>query len=339
MRILNILYQRLLPSAADIRHYQAGIEYRDNRSCCRRCQTLTGHGRKPRRKWLCCEKRFLQSKTLETFHFLRNINDEVEQMESLERRLLLGRITKALQTASVDPLQPMESGNTKMLAVVSSFIRQCQVVLSPRALVRVFDDIVNYLEGLKEEAAYQESTAALPNIEDYLRVRLGTIGLRPFFTILRHTLTISTSNIKDSSSFWTSPLHSKLLDCIQPAIGLQNDIVGLSKDIKKSVRMNLVMVLLEQQHKTTSNLEAVSMARTTAVSIHNTKMQEVMRVWADIKAANARASVPVEAYKSSGDVVECGAEYSCGGTQVQGEGDTDATVDGPAFDQPGDEVI
>lgn len=109
-------------------------------------------------------------------------------MESLERRLLLGRITKALQTASVDPLQPMESGNTKMLAVVSSFIRQCQVVLSPRALVRVFDDIVNYLEGLKEEAAYQESTAALPNIEDYLRVRLGTIGLRPFFTILRHTL-------------------------------------------------------------------------------------------------------------------------------------------------------
>ena len=61
--------------------------------------------------------------------------------------------------------------------------------------------------------------------------------------------------------------------------------MGLSKDIKKSVRMNLVMVLLEQQHKTTSNLEAVSMARTTAVSIHNTKMQEVMRVWADIKAA------------------------------------------------------
>ncbi|EMD62209.1 hypothetical protein COCSADRAFT_173593 [Bipolaris sorokiniana ND90Pr] len=264
------------------------------------------------------------------FHFLRNINDEVEQMESLERRLLLGRITKALQTASVDPLQPMESGNTKMLAVVSSFIRQCQVVLSPRALVRVFDDIVNYLEGLKEEAAYQESTAALPNIEDYLRVRLGTIGLRPFFTILRHTLTISTSSIKDSSSFWTSPLHSKLLDCIQPAIGLQNDIVGLSKDIKKSVRMNLVMVLLEQQHKTTSDLEAVSMALTTAVSIHNTKMQEL---------GSARASVPVEAYKSSGDVVECGAEYSCGGTQVQGEGDTDATVDGPAFDQPGDEVI
>ncbi|KAJ5064424.1 hypothetical protein J3E74DRAFT_402880 [Bipolaris maydis] len=289
------------------------------------------------------------------FHFLCDIDDEVEQMESMERGLLLGRITKALQTASVDPLKLPKSGHAKLLALVGSFIRQCQVVLSPQVLSHVFADIIDCLEGLKEEAAYQEGTAVLSSIEDYLRVRLGTIGLRPFFTILRHTLvameaqkTISTSSNNDTSSFWTSPLHQKLLNSTQRTIGLQNDIVGLSKDIEKGVRMNLAVVLLEQQHKTTSDLEAVSKARSMAVSIHNTEMQKVMRVWADIKEARystaaqlggTRASVPVEAYESFGDVVECGAEYGGGGTEVQSKGATNATVDEAASNQSWHEVI
>ncbi|EUC38571.1 hypothetical protein COCCADRAFT_82332, partial [Bipolaris zeicola 26-R-13] len=90
------------------------------------------------------------------FHFLCEIDDEVEQMESSERGLLLGRIMKALQTVSVDPLQSAEVGHAKLLTVVSSFIRQCQVVLSPQALTPVFADIIDYIGGLKEEAVYQE---------------------------------------------------------------------------------------------------------------------------------------------------------------------------------------
>ncbi|EUC43436.1 hypothetical protein COCMIDRAFT_100849, partial [Bipolaris oryzae ATCC 44560] len=90
------------------------------------------------------------------FHFLCDVDDEFEQMASLERGLLLERIKKALQTASVNPLQPTESGHAKLLAVVSSFIRQCQVVLSPQTLAQVFADVIDCLEGLNQDASYLE---------------------------------------------------------------------------------------------------------------------------------------------------------------------------------------
>ncbi|KAI1670239.1 hypothetical protein A1F96_07525 [Pyrenophora tritici-repentis] len=147
------------------------------------------------------------------FHFLCNIDDEIERMDSLERNLVLGRIIEALHAMTLDQphltehIKPLRSikdifkrvemsshrkillttqkrtainsdpgafsnivsqvrmmghdlaknDHVKALALASSFIRQCQVVLSPRALPKVFTEVVNVLEALKEESAYLDS--------------------------------------------------------------------------------------------------------------------------------------------------------------------------------------
>ncbi|KAI0592596.1 hypothetical protein TUN199_05176 [Pyrenophora tritici-repentis] len=309
------------------------------------------------------------------FHFLCNIDDEIERMDSLERNLVLGRIIEALHAMTLDQphltehIKPLRSikdifkrvemsshrkillttqkrtainsdpgafsnivsqvrmmghdlaknDHVKALALASSFIRQCQVVLSPRALPKVFTEVVNVLEALKEESAYLDRKV-LPSIEDYLRLRVRTIGLTPFFAILAnisdgveaqeakefragnnsdgkhlHDNRSTTSSSGDTSSFWTSPLHKRFSDCIQRTVGLQNDIVGLDKDIEKGEKMNLAVLLVEQQNETTENLEAIHRARATAVLMHNTEMQNVIRRWADIKAANHSHVVQVYA--------------------------------------------
>ncbi|RMZ73586.1 hypothetical protein GMOD_00008120 [Pyrenophora seminiperda CCB06] len=80
-----------------------------------------------------------------------------------------------------------QSDHGKVLALASSFIRQCQVVLPHQSLPKVFAEVINMLEALKEESVYRETTF-LPSLGDYLRLRLGPIGISPFFAILANAL-------------------------------------------------------------------------------------------------------------------------------------------------------
>ncbi|KAL6168774.1 hypothetical protein ACJQWK_05146 [Exserohilum turcicum] len=310
------------------------------------------------------------------FHFLCNVDDEIEQMDSSGRSLILERIIEALRDISLDRLRQMEhikpkrdfmdilqrvnmslhrkvplttqermdisnvpeayfdivdqqptinddvveSRHAKVIALASNFIRQCQAVISPETLPKVFAEVINVVEALRDESAYRESNV-LPSIEAYLRLRVRTIGLSPFFAILADTLVgieahqakefktgnndeekdlhddgMTSSTGSSNPGFWTSPLHKRLCDCIKITVGLQNDIVGLAKDMEKGERMNLAVLLVEQQNESTQSLEAIQAALSTAVFMHNTEMQNVIRHWADIKTADYSPAVQVYAH-------------------------------------------
>ncbi|USP80494.1 hypothetical protein yc1106_07768 [Curvularia clavata] len=309
------------------------------------------------------------------FHFLCNIDDEIERMESLGRALVLERIIEALKATDLDkvnltehitpargavdifkrlniglhhkvPLTTLErtadsthsavcsnitrqgrtivnniteSGHERVFALAFNFIRQCKMVLSSQTISKVFAEVINCLEALKKEPDSQESMEML-SIEDYMQLRMRTIGLSPFFVILETTLVdienekikalelgsnndtkdlrghrSTTGHSNDSSSFWTSLLHKKLCESIQRIAGLQNDIVGLSRDMENGEYLNLAVLLLKQRNQATKNQQAINKARATAVLMHNKEMQNLIINWADIQAAYHSTAVHIYA--------------------------------------------
>lgn len=59
--------------------------------------------------------------------------------------------------------------------------------------------------------------------------------------------------------------------------------------------MNLAVLLVEQQSENIENLEVIQKARSTDISMHNTEMENVMKYWTEIKAANYSPVVQVYA--------------------------------------------
>jgi hypothetical protein len=100
------------------------------------------------------------------------------------------------------------------------------------------NDICDMCEGLREELLFRQGK--LPNtLETYLQFRGRTMGIHPFFTLIR-TL----------HQPITEEYHSGLLELqkrVSLVLGLQNDLVGLEKDRRNGEPMNAVLVSLKEQ--------------------------------------------------------------------------------------------
>ncbi|KAI6869000.1 hypothetical protein KC338_g3696 [Hortaea werneckii] len=90
-------------------------------------------------------------------------------------------------------------------------------------------------ESMKDEIALRQST--ISDERTYLQIRTRTVGLAPFFTVLKAEF------CEESGSDAVIDGHlDRLQELISMLVGLQNDLVGLERDIAGSETCNIVLL-------------------------------------------------------------------------------------------------
>ncbi|CAG8009484.1 unnamed protein product [Penicillium olsonii] len=130
-----------------------------------------------------------------------------------------------------------DNGFAKILLSFQSYCSQ-HLDLSDDVCTELRSDIQDMCQGLLDELLFRQGV--LPNtLETYLRFRGRTMGIHPFFTLIR-------TMHSPPCSKYLSGLRD-LQTQVSLVLGLQNDLVGLEKDRRKGETMNAVLVSLNEQ--------------------------------------------------------------------------------------------
>ncbi|KAJ5971273.1 uncharacterized protein N7479_001191 [Penicillium vulpinum] len=128
----------------------------------------------------------------------------------------------------------------KVASILCFFQEYCvqKLELCESTARELSNDICDMCEGLLEELLFRQGI--LPNnLETYLQFRGKTMGIHPFFTLIR---TLHQPIERE----YLSKLRD-LQNRISLILGLQNDLVGLEKDRRNGETMNAVLVSLKEQ--------------------------------------------------------------------------------------------
>ncbi|KXG52215.1 Terpenoid synthase [Penicillium griseofulvum] len=128
----------------------------------------------------------------------------------------------------------------KVASILCFFLEYCiqQLDLSESIARELSDDICDMCQGLLDELLFRRGLLS-NNLKTYLQFRGKTMGIHPFFTLIR-TLH------KPIDAEYLSGLRD-LQKRVSLVLGLQNDLVGLEKDRRNGETMNAVLVSLKEQ--------------------------------------------------------------------------------------------
>jgi hypothetical protein len=132
------------------------------------------------------------------------------------------------------------SPTNRVAAILSLFLDYCvqKLNLSESVYRELSDDICDMCQGLLDELRFRQGNFS-STLEAYLKFRGRTMGIHPFFTLIR-TLH------RPLEGEYLSGLRD-LQTRVSLVLGLQNDLVGLEKDRRNGETMNAVLVSLEEQ--------------------------------------------------------------------------------------------
>ncbi|KAI9923920.1 hypothetical protein MW887_008225 [Aspergillus wentii] len=129
-------------------------------------------------------------------------------------------------------------GHDQVGFILNAFRDHCGSQLSPTVADSLMQAVYGVFQGLIDEFSFRQGH--LPNtLETYMGIRNRTIGLDPFFVLIR-------SIFHPSEYLDELALLQKTVCTVN---GLQNDLVGLDKDLKEGELMNAVVVLQGQDHQ------------------------------------------------------------------------------------------
>jgi hypothetical protein len=123
-----------------------------------------------------------------------------------------------------------------------------------------FAEVSDVCKGLIWELDYREGNVIEKDLRTYLQIRSRTIGITPSFVLVYH-LHCPTNRSKAA--------FIDLQRVVSLAAGLQNDLIGLEKDLQNGEFMNAVAVALRAMEKETSDQAALSEAISSISRIHN----------------------------------------------------------------------
>ncbi|TKA79830.1 hypothetical protein B0A55_02786 [Friedmanniomyces simplex] len=172
--------------------------------------------------------------------FLCSVDDEVERLDVDTAELALSDsatiLTSSLRSnerssqryggACLDPACDAIRAWTK------NFIRQLRGLVPLAVYNRLIDSVLDVLEAMLAEVLLRQTSAV--DIETYLLVRTRTVGLRPFFVLLQADLQLDVGGPSSDSA-----LHA-LEANVTLAVALQNDIVGLWRDLAEGESFNII---------------------------------------------------------------------------------------------------
>ncbi|VUC30506.1 unnamed protein product [Clonostachys rosea] len=119
------------------------------------------------------------------------------------------------------------------------------------------------------------------DLDTYMSIRSRTISLNPFFEVIKCEYF--------PTSWRPNMAWERLQEAVSSAAGLQNDLVGLERDIQNGEQMNAVVVLMRSRTRTRSTNEPRSLLAQcvdTTVNEHNRRVEIVFRQAARILEMN-----------------------------------------------------
>lgn len=214
------------------------------------------------------------------FHLFCFFDDETEKMSAKEAKIAMKHCISILEktcrtkAAGATALQRanvhytlwlssrLPSGGTIAFATYL-FVQQAQRLLRTETLNRVAAKIIQLFKAYSHEIECRENINNL-SVDAYRKLRSGTIGLAPFWEILRGNLFFEMErNFVEATSL-------KLESHVAAVVGLQNDLVGLAKDLEDGDQMNYVSLRAERESLNTRQALAA------AIELHNRTVREAV---------------------------------------------------------------
>ncbi|KAK4034827.1 isoprenoid synthase domain-containing protein [Parachaetomium inaequale] len=167
------------------------------------------------------------------------MDDILETLEVGDRELVLNEaITVLRQAKSPQSLEPSApAAKDKRVQVLASVLfDHCSRYLSPRSAQAFFKAVGEVLEAHVEEIHFLQGQHT-KSFAQYLNIRSRTIALNPFFEVIK-TEYLATADWELNTA-WL-----RLQNEVSRVAGLQNDLIGLLRDIEDGEQLNAVMVLM-----------------------------------------------------------------------------------------------
>ena len=173
------------------------------------------------------------------FALLCKFDDEIELLSSEAARTALEESIILLQASVLGTngaeatisLVSFSSNSERAVALTEAFISQLRGSLPRRLYAKLITIVIACWEAMILETALRTNPDDVDE-NAYLSIRSETVGLKPFFLLLSHAT--GASRCYRSSS--------ELQRQISLVVGLQNDMLGLSKDITSSECSNFVIL-------------------------------------------------------------------------------------------------
>lgn len=217
------------------------------------------------------------------YTFLCVMDDAVEKLDNM---MALNQAIAKLQTAGEDAEEDSvpESysrsysdayqrniDEVRILAFTAAYISHTRALLPHdlhRGLLRASATV---LEAMLSESQWR--TQASIEESTYLFIRCETIGMRPFF-LLAHYNFDPTSALK--------PRHPRLetaMSNLRTAVGLQNDLIGLERDLGEGELFNYVL------RSRRPSVEKMGQRWMRAIALHNEAIRSAIEAWKVLRRA------------------------------------------------------
>ncbi|KAF4764373.1 hypothetical protein HAV15_000896 [Penicillium sp. str.  len=164
---------------------------------------------------------------------------------------------------TIAALQGNKENNDRM------FQKHCCQYLSDAAVKDFFREICTVFHGFLQENRFQRGYLKR-NLQNYMEIRTRTIGIAPFFSLIRSDL---------SPPDYYSDNILAMQKAVNVAAGLQNDLVGLERDIDEKESMNAVLVSMGEPLGK-EEAQGTKLADTIAAvcAFHNSSIAEVVQI-------------------------------------------------------------
>lgn len=111
----------------------------------------------------------------------------------------------------------------------------CSRNLTPQSAAAFFKAVSGVFEAHIDETWFLRGSIP-QDLPTYMSIRCRTISLNPFFEVIKTEYL--------PSDQLSNPVWHKLQHAVSCAAGLQNDLIGLERDIEKGEELNAVIVLM-----------------------------------------------------------------------------------------------
>ncbi|KAL2200154.1 NAD(P)-binding-like protein [Corynascus similis CBS 632.67] len=168
------------------------------------------------------------------------MDDILEVLDLVDRELVLKESIEILTHAPASPPERPESQglvakDKRVQGLAKALFDHCTRYLSQKSAKVFFQAVCKVLEAHVAEIHFIHSpnNASFP---EYLSIRSRTIALSPFFEVIK-------SEYLEEADWAFNDAWLKLQNEVSRVAGLQNDLIGLVRDIEDGEQLNAAMVL------------------------------------------------------------------------------------------------
>ncbi|KAK4580274.1 hypothetical protein LTR86_000477 [Recurvomyces mirabilis] len=168
----------------------------------------------------------------------------------------------------------------RICALTRTFVRHLRELVPASIFIKVANDVLDVWKNMGLERVVKDGPA--PDVESYISLKSRTIGLSPFFDILQAELCreIDSKPEVHPSIMWQLERNVAL------AVALQNDIVGLARDLAHDHALNLISIL------TVSGNKSIKVAYEEVVAMHNRAVKAALCSASAIRLASHQHGFP-----------------------------------------------